>query len=248
MESQTTWQVHGYLKSNGQFYFLPGPFALTMNDHIWSFNSQPTNFVSMAAKSSNLVEEMSEANLQTEGHMDVLTQSAKILWELEVLDSPPSHSPSWSLAQRLPSSCPNIKYCLEICVTLMEEMGAIHPPSHSWTAPLVEDMLCNARTGLTNSIQWPPGTTKLGKLMDSHNSAAVPTVKPDLESSSLLGGCWSMEPTQGCQKCDISLGDGTGTLDGQVGSHTRLVIYPTFTICYQRVVFCALLNTRFKEM
>ena len=39
---------------------------------------------------------------------------------------------------------------------------------------------------------------------------------------------------------------GTGMLDGLAGSHTRLVIYPTLAICYQRVVIHALLNTRFK--
>ena len=42
------------------------------------------------------------------------------------------------------------------------------------------------------------------------------------------------------------MGVGTGTLDGLVGSHTRLVIYPTLSICYWRVVICALLDTRFK--
>ena len=55
-----------------------------------------------------------------------------------------------------------------------------------------------------------------------------------------------MEPTQGHQKCDSSSGVGTGTLDGLVGSHTRLVIYPTHAICYWRVVICASFNTRFK--
>ena len=38
---------------------------------------------------------------------------------------------------------------------------------------------------------------------------------------------------------------GTGTLDKQADSHTLLVIYPAHAICYQRVVICALLNTRF---
>ena len=113
--------------------------------------------MSMASKSSDLVDEMSGANLQMEGHEDVPVQSAKDLWELEASDSPPSHLPSWSLAQRLPSSDPNTKYCLDICVTLMEELGAIPPPSHSWMAPLVEDMLCNARTGLTEAVVTGPG-------------------------------------------------------------------------------------------
>ena len=43
----------------------------------------------MAAKSSNLVDEMSGVNLQTEGHVDMPPQSAKDLQELETLDSSP---------------------------------------------------------------------------------------------------------------------------------------------------------------
>ena len=117
--------------------------------------------MSMAVKSSDLVDETSGANLQMEGHMNVLTQSAKDLWEPEALANSPSHSPSWSLAQRLLSSCPNMKYCLEMHVTLMEELGAVPPPSHSWMAPLVEDMLCNARTGLTKAVVMGPGRAVL---------------------------------------------------------------------------------------
>ena len=60
-----------------------------------------------------------------EGHGHVLAQSAKDLQELEVLGSPPFCSPSWSPTQRLLSSHPNMKYCLEIHVTLTEELGAI---------------------------------------------------------------------------------------------------------------------------
>ena len=48
----------------------------------------------------------------------------------------------------------------------------------------------------------PPGTTKLGKLRDGHDSATAPTAKPDPGFSSMLGGYCSVEPTQGCQKCD----------------------------------------------
>ena len=95
----------------------------------------------MATKLSNLDDETSGANHQMEGHEDVPAQSAKDLWELEASDSPPSHSPSWSLAWRPPSGHPNTKSCLDICVTLMEELGAIPLPSHSWMAHLVEDML-----------------------------------------------------------------------------------------------------------
>ena len=57
-----------------------------------------TNFMSMTAKSSDLVVETSGANLQMEGHKDVPAQNAKDLWEPEALDSSPSHLPSWSPA------------------------------------------------------------------------------------------------------------------------------------------------------
>ena len=117
--------------------------------------------MSTAAKSSDLVDEMSGANLKMEGQVDVPAQSAKDLWELEASDSPPSCLPSWSLAQRLLSSHSNMKYCLEIHVPLMDELGAIPPPSHSWTAPLVKDMLCNARTGLTEAVVTGPGRAVL---------------------------------------------------------------------------------------
>ena len=46
------------------------------------FQFTATNFVSMAAKSSNLVDEISGANLQMEGHADVPPQSAKDLQEV----------------------------------------------------------------------------------------------------------------------------------------------------------------------
>ena len=67
--------------------------------------------MSMAAKLSDQVDEMSGVNLQMEGHMDMPPQSVKDLWEPEASDSSPFHSPSWSLARRPPSSHPNMKHC-----------------------------------------------------------------------------------------------------------------------------------------
>ena len=112
--------------------------------------------MSMAAKSSKLVDKMSGANLQADGHAEVPTQGAKDLQELEEEDSSPSCLPSWSPAWRLLPGCLNMKYCLEIRVTLTEELGAISPPSHSWMASLVEDMLHEARTGLTKAVVTGP--------------------------------------------------------------------------------------------
>ena len=93
--------------------------------------------------------------------MEVPTQGAKDQWELEGEDSSPTCLPSVSPAQRPLSSCPNMKYCLEIRVTLTEELGAIPPPFHSWMAPLVEDMLHEARIGLTKAVVIGPGRAVL---------------------------------------------------------------------------------------
>ena len=90
--------------------------------------------------------------------MDEPSQSAKNLWELEVSGSSPSHSSSWSPARRPPTSHPNTRHYLEIQVTLMEELGAVPPTSHSWMAHLVEDMLWDVRTSLTKAV-----VTGLGK-------------------------------------------------------------------------------------
>ena len=68
----------------------------------------------MAAKLSDLVDKMSEANLQVDGQAEVPTQGMKGLWEMEEEDSSPFYLQTWSPARRLPSGHPNMKYCLEI--------------------------------------------------------------------------------------------------------------------------------------
>ena len=117
--------------------------------------------MSMAAKSSDLEDRMSGANLQMEGHADMPSQSAKDPGKLGALGSSPSCLPSWFPARRLLLSCPNTRHCLGIHVTLTEELGAVPPPSHAWTAPLVEDMLCYTRMGLTEAMVTGPGRAVL---------------------------------------------------------------------------------------
>ena len=46
-------------------------------------------------------------------------------------------------------------------MTLTEELGAVPPPSHTWTVPLVEDMLHYARTGLTEAVVTGQGRAVL---------------------------------------------------------------------------------------
>ena len=138
----------------------------------------------MAAKLSDLVGETSGVNLQMESHADVLPQSAKDLWELEALDSSPSHSLSWSLAHRPLSSHPNTKHYLEIHVILTEDLGAVPPPSHSGMAPLVEDMLHDARTKLTEAVVTGPGRAVL--FYGRHSIGEGLTTDKDRDATFLL--------------------------------------------------------------
>ena len=112
--------------------------------------------MSMATKLSDLAEETSGASLQVDNQVEEPTQGAKDLWESEEDDSYPSHSLLWSPARRPPSDHSTMKYCLEIQVTLTEELESIPPLSHSWTAPLMEDMLQEARAGLPEAVVIGP--------------------------------------------------------------------------------------------
>ena len=68
----------------------------------------------MAAKSSNLGDKMSEANLQADGQAEKPAQGAADQWEMEEEDSSPHNSPMWSPVQRPPLGHLNTKHCLEI--------------------------------------------------------------------------------------------------------------------------------------
>ena len=113
--------------------------------------------MSMAANLSDLVDKTSEANLQVDGQADKPAQGAVDLQKMEEEDSSPHHLLAWSSVQRLPLGCLNMKHCLEIQVTLTDELGDMPPPSHAWMTSVVEDMLREARAGLTEAVVTSPG-------------------------------------------------------------------------------------------
>ena len=76
---------------------------------------------------------------------------------MEEEDSSPLHSWTWSPVQRLLLGHLNVKHCLEIQVTLTDELGDVPPPPHSWTPLVIEDMLQEARAGLTEAVVIGPG-------------------------------------------------------------------------------------------
>ena len=156
------------------------------------FQFTATNFTSIASKLSDLGDRTSGANFEMEGHVDMPSQSAEDPWSQEpwiVLPLLTILDP-----RRPPSSCPNIRYCLEIHVTLMEELGAVSPPSHSWVAPLVKDMLCDVRTGLTEAVVTEPGSAVL--FYGRHSLGEGLTTDEARDATFLLTGVgtWVVKP------------------------------------------------------
>ena len=111
----------------------------------------------MAAKLSDSGDKTSEANLQVDCQAENPAQGAADWWEMGEEDGSPPHSLTLSLVQRPPLGCLNTEHCLEIQVTLTDELGDIPPPPHAWMASLVEDMLQEARAGLTEAVVIGPG-------------------------------------------------------------------------------------------
>ena len=89
----------------------------------------------MAAKSSDSGDKKSEANLQVEGQVEKPAHGAADQQEMEEEDSSPHDLLAWSPVHRLLSDCLNAKYCLEIWVTLTDELGYA-PPPHMLRWPL----------------------------------------------------------------------------------------------------------------
>ena len=135
--------------------FLARAFVPNLCDNT-EFQFTATTVASMATKSSDLDDWMSGAKLQTEGHTPILSRGQMDPEETGASGSAPSYLPSWSLARKPLPSHPNTRHCLGIHVALTKETGATPLPPHAWMAPLVEDMLCHGRTGLTEAVVMGP--------------------------------------------------------------------------------------------
>ena len=95
----------------------------------------------MTAKMSDRGDNLTEANLQAEGLREEPAQRAVDRQEMEEEDSSPHNLPTWSTVQRPPTGHLSTNYCLSIQVILTDELGDVPPPLHSWTTPVIEDIL-----------------------------------------------------------------------------------------------------------
>ena len=130
--------------------FLARAFAPNLYNLVQSFSSWPLllhhwppNLVTWKTRHLELTSRLRPHPLPSRGWKDPKEMGAS--------GSAPSHSPSWPLARKPLPSHPNTRHCLGIHVTLTKETGAT-PPPHAWMVPLVEDMLCYGRTGLTKAV------------------------------------------------------------------------------------------------
>ena len=81
--------------------------------------------------------------------------------ETEAFGSTPSCSPSQSPARKQIPDHPETQYCLEIQVTLAKDREIAPPPSHTWQVSVVEDMLWDGKSGLTEVVVTGPGQAVL---------------------------------------------------------------------------------------
>ena len=115
-----------------------------------------TVFMSMAARLSGLDDLKAEIKIQTEGHTLTPTSDQNGLEDPEAFGSFPSHLPSRSLARNPTSDWPETQYYLEIQVMSTEDDKAIPPPTHTWQAPIVKDMVWEGKAGLTEAVVTSP--------------------------------------------------------------------------------------------
>ena len=106
----------------------------------------------------------------------------------------PSHLPSWSPAKGLPPNHPNTRYCLGIHVTSTEETGAVPSLSHTWTVPLMEDILCYARTGDTEAMVKGPDKAVLFYGRHSLGEGLSPDESRDVAFMLTGAGMWVDKP------------------------------------------------------
>ena len=111
----------------------------------------------MATWSSDLDNQKSGVTIQAEGHTITPLNGQNGPEEMEASGSTMSHSSSQSPARRQAPDCPETWYCLEIQVISAEDGGATPLPPHAWQVPVVEDMLQDGKSGLTEAVVMGPG-------------------------------------------------------------------------------------------
>ena len=116
-----------------------------------------TVFMLMASRLSDLDNQKPGINIQTEGHTLTPLSRQNGPEDPEAFHSSPSCSPSWSLAGKPKPNWSETQYCLEIQVTYTKDGGVTLPPPHVWQTPIMEDMVQDGKSSLTEAVVTSPG-------------------------------------------------------------------------------------------
>ena len=129
--SHSPWIQSSYYKPSHFLIFLHGAFAPEWNELIQRFNLWPL-FLSKWLPNW-------------------------VIWMIKIwqFSSAPSSSPSQSLLRK--PNCHETQYCLEIQVTSTKDGGTKPPPPHALQSPVVEDMIWNGKSSLTEAMVTGPG-------------------------------------------------------------------------------------------
>ena len=117
--------------------------------------------MSMAPKSSNLDDQKAGVNIQTKGHTLTPPSSLHGPEGTEAFGSTPSHSSSQFPVRKPTPDCPETWYCLQIQVISTEDRGTTPPPPCVWQVSVVEDMVWDGKSGLTEAVVSGPGQAVL---------------------------------------------------------------------------------------
>ena len=121
------------------------------------FQFMATVFMSMATRLSDLGAHKPGVNIHTEGHTLTPPSGQNGPEDPEVFGSTPSYSPSQSPARKPTPDWPETQYCLEIQMTSAEDSGVAPPLPNMWQALIMEDMVWDGKSSLTEAIVTSPG-------------------------------------------------------------------------------------------
>ena len=121
------------------------------------FQFMSTVSMSMASRSSDLHEQKSRVNIQTEGHILTPPSSQNGCEETEAFGSIPSHSPFQSLVRKPTPDHPGTQYCLEVQVISTKDGGTTPPYPHTWQVPVEKDMVWDGKSSITEAVVTGPG-------------------------------------------------------------------------------------------
>ena len=110
----------------------------------------------MAIKSSALEDQKTGVNIQTEGHTLTPPSGQNGPEDIEAFGSTPSHFTIPVSSEGTNTWPPETWYCLEIQVICTKDGGTTPPPPHTWEMLVVEDMVQDGKSGLTEAVVTGP--------------------------------------------------------------------------------------------